>query len=99
MHQSAIEAAREAATAQAGRTLQRAATFAGLHATGKPLFQKSMRMGSRSYLVRLVWPGVLVVCDPATGEVLAQSVPGNPAQLANGFAPGAPFIEKPMGER
>lgn len=99
MHQSAIEAAREAATAQAGRTLQRAAVFAGLHATTKPLFQKPMRMGSRSYLVRLIWPGVLLVCDPATGEVLAQSEPGNPALLVDGFVPGAPFIEKPMGKR
>lgn len=88
MHQSAIEAAREAATVQAGRTLQRAAAFTELHATSKPLFQKPMRMGSRSYLVRLVWPGVLLVCDPATGEVLAQSESGNPAQLAAGFMPG-----------
>jgi len=58
-----------------------------------------MRVGSRSLLVRLVWPGVLVVCDPVTGEVLAQSVPGNPARLADGFVPGVPFTEKPMGER
>lgn len=94
-----MEKARADAQAAAQRTLQRAATFAGLHATSKPLFQKPMRVGSRSLLVRLVWPGVLVVCDPATGEVLAQSVPGNPALLADGFVPGAPFTEKPMGER
>ena len=30
---------------------------------------------------------------------LAQSVPGNPARLADGFVPGVPFTEKPMGER
>lgn len=94
-----MEKARADAQAVAQRTLQRAASFAGLHATAKPLFQKPMRMGSRPYLVRLVWPGVLVVCDPATGEVLAQSEPGNPAQLATGFVPGVPFSEKPMGER
>ncbi|UOB06527.1 hypothetical protein [[Acidovorax] ebreus] len=94
-----MEQARADAQAVAQRTLQRAATFAGLHATTKPLFQKPMRMGSRSYLVRLAWPGVLVVCDPASGEVLAQSEPGNPLQLADGFVPGTAFAEKPMGER
>lgn len=94
-----MEQARADAQAVAQRTLQRAATFAGLHATAKPLFQKTMRRGSRPYLVRLVWPGVLVVCDPANGDVLAESEPGNPAQLAAGFAPGIPFSEKPMGER
>lgn len=92
-----MEQARADAQAVAQRTLQRAATFAGLHATAKPLFQKPMRMGSRSYLVRLMWPGVLLVCDPATGEVLAQSEAGNPAQLAAGFVPGSPFPGKPMG--
>ena len=75
----------------AQRTLARAATFAGLHASAKPLFQKPMRMGARSYLVRVVWPGVLVVADPVTGEVLAQSVRGQPAQLVAGFVPGKPF--------
>ena len=68
---NATEKARADAQAAAQRTLQRAATFAELHATSKPLFQKPMRLGSRSVLVRIVWPGVLVVCDPGTGEVLA----------------------------
>ena len=94
-----MEQARADAQAVAQRTLQRAATFAGLHATTKPLFQKPMRMGSRSYLVRLVWPGVLLVCDPATGEVLAQSVSGNPAQLLEGFAPGMPVDVQTKGGR
>ncbi|AVO48485.1 hypothetical protein C6568_03820 [Melaminivora suipulveris] len=90
-----MEKARADAQAAAQRTLQRAATFTGLHATAKPLFQKPMRMGSHSYLVRFVWPGVLLVCDPATGEVLAQSVVGNPAELAAGFAPGTAYPGKP----
>lgn len=85
-----MEKAQAGATASAQRTLERAATFVGLHATAKPLFQKTMRVGSRRLLVRLVWPGVLLVCDPATGEVLAQSDPGNPTQLVRGFLPGVP---------
>lgn len=94
-----MEQARADASAVAQRTLQRAATFAELYATAKPLFQKPMRMGSRSYLVRLVWPGVLLVCDPATGEVLAQSEPGNPMQLVDGFMPGAPIHAQTKGIR
>ena len=82
------EKAQACAQDAAQKLLQRAATFAGLHATSKPLFQKPMRGGSRPLVVRLVWPGVLLVCDPATGEVLAQSDPGNPTQLARSFLPG-----------
>ena len=91
------EQARADAQAIAQRTLQRAAAFAGLHATAKPLFQKTMRMGSRSYLVRVMWPGVLLVCDPSTGAVLAKSEAGHPALLAAGFIPGTPFPDKPLG--
>lgn len=94
---SATEKARAAAHSAAQRTLQRAATFAELHATSKPLFQKPMRLGSRSVLVRIVWPGVLVVCDPATGEVLAQSEAGNPGKLVEGFTPGGPFLSNSQG--
>lgn len=47
-------------------------TFAELHAR-KPLFQKLMRRrGGSAVIVRLDWPGVLRVFDPATGELLAQ---------------------------
>ena len=94
---NATEKARADAQAAAQRTLQRAATFAELHATSKPLFQKLMRLGSRSVLVRIVWPGVLVVCDPGTGEVLAQSVAGSPCQLVEGFTPGGPFLSNSQG--
>lgn len=62
-------------TQAAAERLQQAAAFVRVHAKS-PLFQK--RMGP--YLVRVEWPGVLIVADPATGEVFAQSVPGQPTQ-------------------
>lgn len=83
---NARHAAHEAALAAAERTLHQAHKFAALHATGKPLFQKIMRRpGSRPVLVRIVYPGVLLVCDPETGAVLAQSEPGQPTVLNAGF--------------
>lgn len=86
----ARQVAHEAALASAGRTLHQAHKFAALHATAKPLFEKVMRRaGSRPVLVRIVFPGVLLVCDPATGEVLARSMPGQLQQLVPGFVPGA----------
>jgi hypothetical protein len=89
-HLSAIDAAREAAAAQARRTLQQAATFAQLHGTAKPLFHKTMRRpGCKAVLVRLDWPGVLSVFDPLTGECLARSVVGDVFKLEAGFLPGA----------
>lgn len=58
----------------AGITAQ-AVTFAELHAR-KPLFQKRMRVLPGVYvIVRLSFPGVLQVLDPATGNLLAQGVP------------------------
>ena len=84
---NARQAAHEAALAAAGRTLHQAHKFAALHATGKPLFQKVMRRpGSRPVLVRIVYPGVLLVCDPDTGAVLAQSESGRPAVLDANFS-------------
>lgn len=66
----------------AERTLRKAATFAALHATARPLFQRTMkRPGAPDVLVRIDWPGVLSVHDPKTGECLAASVPGNPYEL------------------
>lgn len=85
-HLLAQESAREAAQ----KTLHQAHRFAALHGTTKPLFEKVMRRtGSPAVLVRCVWPGVLLVCDPATGEVLAQSEPGRMQTLVPGFVPGA----------
>ena len=97
---SARQAAHEAAMASAARTLRQAHTFAALHASAKPLFEKLMRRpGSRPVLVRLVFPGVLLVCDPATGEVLARSELGNLQQIAPGFVPGASLTDKTEGSR
>ena len=89
---NATEKARADAQSAAQRTLQRAATFAELHATSKPLFQKPMRLGSRSVLVRIVWPGVLVVCDPGTGEVLAQLKVDGAAGLCSGGETGTRYL-------
>ena len=91
----ARQAAHEAAMAAAERTLHQAHKFAALHATTKPLFEKLMRRpGSRPVLVRFVFPGVLLVCDPATGEVLARSMPGQLQQLLPGFVPGASLADE-----
>lgn len=91
----ARQAAHEAAMAAAERTLHQAHKFAALHATTKPLFEKLMRRpGSRPVLVRFVFPGVLLVCDPATGEVLARSQPGQLQQLLPGFVPGASLADE-----
>lgn len=84
------QAAHDAAMQAAARTLGHAFTFAALHASGGPLFQRTMRRPqSAPVLVRFVWPGVLVVCDPQTGDVLAESEPGQPLQLKAGFVPAA----------
>ena len=96
----ARQAVHEAAMAAAVRTLHQAHKFAALHATAKPLFEKLMRRpGSRTVLVRIVFPGVLLVCDPAMGEVLARSELGNLQQIAPGFVPGASLTDKPEGSR
>ena len=85
----AEKAAREAAAA-AARTLRQACDFAALHGTAKPLFQKTMRRpGSKPVLVRLDWPGVISVFDPATGECLARAEVGDVYQLEVGFTAGA----------
>ena len=62
--------------AQAARErLEQASAFVRIQAKA-PLFQK--RMGK--FLVRVEWPGVLIVADPVTGEILAESEPGQPTQ-------------------
>lgn len=71
-------------------TLQQACRFAALHATAKALFQRTMhRQGSLPVLVRLVFPGVLQVSDPATGDLVALSEPGEPDMLSADFVPSA----------
>ncbi len=84
----AQQAAHDTAMEAAARTLGHACTFAALHATTAPLFQRTMRRPqSAPVLVRVMWPGVLLVCDPKTGDVLAESEPGKPRQLKAGFLP------------
>lgn len=82
--------AQAAAEASARRLLRHACDYAALHATARPLFQKTMRRpGSKPVLVRVDWPGVLSVFDPLTGECLARSEVGDVCQLEAGFLPGA----------
>lgn len=82
--------AQAAAEASARRLLRHACEYAALHATARPLFQKTMRRpGSKPVLVRVDWPGVLSVFDPRTGECLARSDVGDVFQLEAGFLPGA----------
>lgn len=82
--------AQAVAEASARRLLRHACEYAALHATARPLFQKTMRRpGSKPVLVRVDWPGVLSVFDPLTGECLARSDVGDVFQLEAGFLPGA----------
>lgn len=86
---SPTEKAARAAAAAAARTLRQACDFAALHATAKPMFHKTMRRpGSKPVLVRVDWPGVMSVYDPATGECLARSEVGDVFQLEAGFIAG-----------
>lgn len=73
---------REQASAGRARLLAKAANFASLHAP-HTLWQRRMKVGASTLLVRLEWPGVLAVFDPATGEALARSVPSQPDTLLN----------------
>lgn len=68
--------------AQATRVtlLKRAANFASLHAP-HTLWKREMGSGAAKVIVRLEWPGLLVVYDPRTGDKLAQSAPGQPETL------------------
>lgn len=82
---TAAQEVRALAIEAAAQLLKRAAPYAELHAR-KPLFQKTMRhRGGPAVLMRLDWPGVLRVFDPATGELLAESMPGRPDQLTPVF--------------
>lgn len=86
---NASQQAAQAATDEATRKLELAYGFVSLHATGKPLFDGVMKApGDGRWHVRAVWPGVLVVFDPLTGDVLAQSEHGQPHRLKAGFVPG-----------
>ena len=79
---SAPDYLRQLASASQARLLAKAANFASLHAP-HTLWQRRMKVGASTLLVRLEWPGVLAVFDPATGEALARSAPGRPEMLLN----------------
>lgn len=87
------QTAHYAALQSAAHNLKQACDFAALHAlhaTAKPLFQRTMRrQDSTPVLVRIVFPGTLEVSDPATGDVLAISEPGKPHLLSADFVPSA----------
>ncbi|MBO1011344.1 MULTISPECIES: hypothetical protein [Acidovorax] len=83
--------AQAAADAAARRTLEQAARFAEMHSTAKPWLSKTMRRpGGKPVLVRVDWPGVLRVFDPATGECLARSQVGDLYQLEGKTTAGEP---------
>lgn len=87
---TATQEVRAMATRAAAQRLARAASFAELHSR-KPLFQRTMKHpGGRAVLVRIDWPGILRVFDPATGELLAESEAGAPGRVRAGFVPGVP---------
>jgi len=77
---TAAQVIHEQAAHAAAQRLKRAATFAALHVK-KPMFQKRMGKGAGAVLVRIDWPGVCRVFDPATGDLLCESVPGRPDVL------------------
>jgi hypothetical protein len=78
----------------AAHQLKKAATFTALHAKN-PLFQKRMGKGSTSVWVRIEYPGRLLVIDATSGEILAESAPGQPSVLRNGFDPVIPALAAP----
>lgn len=82
---------RAAAIEAAANTLRSCVPLIAAHATSKPLFSGMLKPDrSRRLLCRVLWPGVVQVIDPGTGKLMAESRPGNPRELAPGFAPGRP---------
>lgn len=64
--------------------LKQALPFVAMHIK-KPLFQKRMRMGGEWVMVHFDLSFTLSVFDYATGQVLAQSVPGAPGAICLRF--------------
>lgn len=71
---------RELAKGNNAKLLAKAANYASMHAP-HTVWQRRMKVGQTTVAVRLEWPGVLCVYDPATGDKLAESLPGQPATL------------------
>ncbi|MFM2120810.1 MAG: hypothetical protein RL722_2278 [Pseudomonadota bacterium] len=47
-----------------------------------PVCRVSFERGGDKYLARFDWPGVVKVTDRKTGELIAESLPGQPAVMA-----------------
>ncbi|HVL45779.1 MAG TPA: hypothetical protein VM407_13225 [Acidovorax sp.] len=78
-----------AAVNAAAETLRRGTAAAAVHFTGRPLFQRTIRLrGSHPLVYRIMPPGVAQVIDPIDGVVVAESLPGNLHQLRSDFVPG-----------
>lgn len=71
---------RELAKGNTAKLLAKAANYASMHAP-HTLWQRRMKLGRTTVVVRMQWPGTLCVFDPATGEKLAESLPGQPDKL------------------
>jgi hypothetical protein len=71
---------RELAKGNTAKLLAKAANYASMHAP-HTLWQRRMKLGRTTVVVRMQWPGTLCIFDPATGEKLAESLPGQPDKL------------------
>jgi len=56
---------------------------------GDVVFKKQVRVEKGAFLITVRLPGVIRVSDAMSGDVLAESAPGNLLTLADGFK--APF--------
>ena len=59
---------------------------------GDVVFKKQLRVEKRAFVISFRLPGVLRVSDAMSGDVLAESAPGNLLTLADGF-------KAPLGAR
>lgn len=74
--------------AVAEQHLQAAAKLGAAHTEGKPpLYFFLMGPPGKQCLIRVEWPGILRVIDYQTRDLLAESVPGRPDELAGWKGP------------
>lgn len=81
---NAVDDAARRAHAYSVNLLERAAKFI-TPSIKAPIVRKTMGKGAGAVIVCAAWPGVVSAFDPATGELLAESEPGQPAVLRAGF--------------
>jgi hypothetical protein len=55
-------------------------TAAAVLESRQPTWTAYFRLDGAAFRARWAWPGVVVVCDDNTGEVLARSLPGKPTE-------------------